>query len=170
MQFSKWLHAVKAEIETPDVWAIARAERDWLTSTEAAFSGNTPFNAIEKEQIAHHLRAIEKYAIKTYKLQAEEAEFVRGRLRYLTEAVDRVGRFDWKGLAASTFMTIVITLGLDKHSGEALLTMATELLGSLSPASQDCCRDDSVSNKTSRVHSLPCIVQTKKSRFRYTLL
>ena len=32
--FVPWLELVKDGIETPDVWAIAREQREWLTSTE----------------------------------------------------------------------------------------------------------------------------------------
>jgi hypothetical protein len=56
---------------------------------------------------------------------------VRQQLAYLTEAATRVGRFDWKNLAASTFIEIVLTLGLDPEKARRLLALATQLLGPL---------------------------------------
>jgi hypothetical protein len=129
--FARWLVVVNEEIATPDVWMIAGHQRQWLTSTESAFSGNTPFTKLERETIAHHLHTIEEFAIKTYELQAAEAAHVRERLGYLTEAASRVGRFDWKNLAASTFMEVVLTLGLDVDKAHKLLDLATQLLGPL---------------------------------------
>ena len=92
--FARWLVLVKNEIATPDVWTIAREQRKWLTSTEAAFTGNTPFTSLEMETIAHHLRTIEEFTVKTYQLHASQAADVHQQLGYLTEAAHRVGRFD----------------------------------------------------------------------------
>lgn len=129
--FQVWLALVKAETETPDVWTIARQQREWLTSSEGAFKANTPFTKPEQEQIAHHLRTIEEYTIKTYRLQEAEATHVREQLAYLADAATRVGRFDWKNLASSTFIQIVLTLGLDPDKTQKLLGLATQLLGPL---------------------------------------
>jgi hypothetical protein len=129
-QIRAWLQAVKAENDAPDLWAIAQGERAWLTSTEDD-KANTPFTPAEREQIGHHLRTIEEYAIRTYQLEEAQHAHVRKQLEYLTEAAERVGRFDWKNLAASTFVDIVLTLGLDMEKTQKLLALATQLLGPL---------------------------------------
>ena len=53
------------------------------------------------------------------------------QLGYLTDAAARVGRFDWKNLATSTFIEIVLTLGLDVEKTQKLLALVTHLLGPL---------------------------------------
>jgi hypothetical protein len=42
----------------------------------------------------------------------EQFAEVKAQLDYLTEATVRLGRFDWRGLAASTFIGITLQLGL----------------------------------------------------------
>ncbi len=126
-----WMEAVKAEVDAPDLWQVAQEERAWLAGTQADFGGNAPFTNAEREQIAIHLRTIEEYTIKTYHLEAAHQAHVREQLHYLTEAANRVGRFDWKNLAASTFINIVLTLGLDIEKAQGLLALATKLLGPL---------------------------------------
>jgi hypothetical protein len=122
---------VKTESDPPDLWALAREERAWLTFDEGAFRDNTPFNASEQELIARHLGTLAEYAVKTYNLQAGEAAHVRAQLNDLVEAARRVGRFDWKNLAASTFLSVVVTLGLDFEKTRKLMALATELFGPL---------------------------------------
>lgn len=129
--FKFWLQSVKAETETPDVWALAREQRAWLTSTEKSFAGNTPFSNVEKEMIARHLRTIEEHTIRTFNLQGEEAAYVRERLNYLSEAAGRVGRFDWKGLALSTFFGIVTSLAMEPEKARTFLGFVSKLLGPL---------------------------------------
>ena len=125
----KWLRVVKEESDAPDLWALAQQERAWLTSTDVG--ANTPFTVEERRQITQHLSTIEKYAIKTYKLTGAHQAHVREQLRYLNDAAGRVGRFDWKNLAASTFLNIVLTLGLNPEKVQTLLALATQLLGPL---------------------------------------
>ena len=75
--FGRWLKSVKAEVDTPDVWRLAREQRMWLASGENAIAQNTAFNSQEQELIARHLRTIEEFTIKTYQLQADQAAHVR---------------------------------------------------------------------------------------------
>jgi hypothetical protein len=125
----KWLDTVKAESDAPDLWALAHQGRALLASTSEEMQSNTPFTETERELIGLHLKTIEEYTIRTYALQAEQAEHVRSNLKYLVEAADRVGRFDWKNLAAATVVNIVVTLGLDIEKTQQLVAFVTELLG-----------------------------------------
>lgn len=124
-----WLRAVKSEAEAPDLWAMALQERAWLTSAETDIKTNTPFTTDEREHILRHLRTIEEFTIKTHSLTEAHQTHVRDQLRYLAEAASRVGRLDWKNLAASTFINIVVTLALNPSQAHQLLGLATELLG-----------------------------------------
>lgn len=130
-EIQRWLEAVKLEDDAPDLWQLARDERAWLSSSVGDFAANTPFTETERQQITAHLKTIEQYTIKTHQLNESAAANVRERLAYLSEAAGRVGRFDWKNLAASTFIQIVLTLGLDPGKAHQLLGLATQLLGSL---------------------------------------
>lgn len=124
----RWLSAVKAETDAPNLWAIAKQSRAWLTSD---VHENAPFTPDERNQIARHLRTIEEYTVKTYQLSEAHQAHVREQLGYLTEAAERVGRFDWKNLAVSTFVNIVVTLGLDIEKIQKLLALVNQLLGPL---------------------------------------
>lgn len=128
---ARWLKAVKLEVETPDLWKAANDQRAWLTSDPGEARNATPFTNQEREIIARHLKTIEDYAVKTYELNEAHQAHVHEQLKYLTDATARVNRFDWKNLAASTFIDIVVTLSLDPDKTEKLLILATQLLGPL---------------------------------------
>ena len=127
----EWLTAVKEEVDAPDLWQIARDQRAWLTSSQSDLRGNTAFTPVEREQITRSLTAIEEFTAKNYQLTVAHQEHVREQLKYLSEAAERVGRFDWKNLAAATFIDLVLTLGLDPANSQKLLSFATQLLGHL---------------------------------------
>jgi hypothetical protein len=127
----QWLKLVKVEQDTPDLWELARQQRAWLISDEKSFGANTPFSPPERDQIRLHLRTIAEHAVKTYQLTEAAQVEVRERLNYLEAAADRVGRLDWKNLAASTFIGIVLNLSLSVEQGGKLLTFANQLLGPL---------------------------------------
>jgi hypothetical protein len=130
-RLAMWFGAVKAESTAPDLWREAKNQRAWLKATPADFKANTPFTSSEQEQIVKSLRTIEEFAVKTYHLQEAHQAHLHLQMEYLVDAADRVGRFDWKNLAASTFIEVVVTLGLDVEKTQKLLTLATTLLGPL---------------------------------------
>ena len=127
--FCAWLDEVKRQSDAPDLWALARQERRLLTSTADDIDQNAPFTRTERELLARHLATIQEYTKKSFNLQAEHAAHVEAQLKYLAEAAERVGRFDYKNLVVSTLLNIVVTLGLDLDKAQKLYGLATQLLG-----------------------------------------
>lgn len=125
-----WLAAVAQEVEAVDLWEVAREERAWLTESPSG-SSNTQFTNVERELIAQHLKTIESYVAKNSQLISEQHIEVKEQLEYLAEATNRLGRFDWRGLAAATFIGIVLQLGLTPEHARELMQLATQLLGPL---------------------------------------
>src|SRR4030095_16782719 len=58
---SSWLDVVKLEVETPDLWNIAKDERAWRAEDD--LTANTPFTPVEREPIALHLATIADYTV-----------------------------------------------------------------------------------------------------------
>jgi hypothetical protein len=125
---NKWLKALRSEVDAPDLWATAEAERVLLLTNP---DDNSQFSPSERELVTQHLRTIEQYVVKTHELTETQHAEVRSRLAYLDAATERLGRFDWKGLAASTFISIVLQLGLTPDKAAGLMNLAGQLLGPL---------------------------------------
>ena len=129
MQFTgKWLNAVAQEVDAVDLWEAARQERAWITETPSRLE-NTPFTAGERELISRHLKTIEQFTVKTFELTAAQHTEVKEQLDYLADATERLGRFDWRGLAGSTLLGIALQLGLTPERAAALMNLAMQLLG-----------------------------------------
>jgi len=65
-----WAEEVKHDVDTPDLWAELRRQREILTGARYEVVENTPFTADEQAEIAKQLREIKEYVKKTYSLRA----------------------------------------------------------------------------------------------------
>jgi len=50
-------------------------------------------------------------------------ESIDDRLDYLTQAVDRLNKFDWKSLLISTIISISVALSFDTEKGKQLFNL-----------------------------------------------
>jgi hypothetical protein len=124
-----WLRMVKRDHDAPDLWQAAAQSRAWLT--DFSDTSNTPFQPSERVEIAARLKALEAFAVKQFDLQKEQARQLTERLDYLAAATERLGRFDWRMLAGSAFVTAILTLGLNPNQAAQFVAQATHLLGPL---------------------------------------
>jgi hypothetical protein len=67
-------------------------------------------------------KIIEQYSPDQYQLMG-----IDKKLNYLTDAVNRLNKFDWKSLLLTTLLGITTTLSLDKTTGETLFVFAKHL-------------------------------------------
>lgn len=104
MHIQKWLNNLKREIESPDVWDMSKQEREALASSPSVDSDNSPFTAQEKVKVHAQLEELKQYLLTAHRL---DPELVEARLQYLSGAVDRLGRIDWKGVALSTVLGLL---------------------------------------------------------------
>jgi hypothetical protein len=121
--FKKWLDAVVKpyceELLIPNLW-----ER--INQNSEAFLGDlneqamSLFTEEEKEQTKFALHQFTALISEEFKPSQTEMAFVNKRIDYLSEALDRLNRTDWKGLAISTLITISTALALDTNQGKVL--------------------------------------------------
>jgi hypothetical protein len=94
--FHRWLDAVKAEVESPNLWAELAARH--LTGAVPATSNNSPFS--QKEQ--RHLQEQIDRILAAVQLDQDQLTVVSADLDYLKEAASRSGRRDWALLVVGT--------------------------------------------------------------------
>lgn len=123
-----WFAAVQLEHQSADLWSTAQDQRAWIADTPTP-SANSPFTKVERELLAQHLRTIEVFVVTTLDATDERQAEVRAQLKYLTEATERLGRFDWRGLAVSTLIAIVLQLGLTPERANNFMSFGAKLLG-----------------------------------------
>jgi len=96
---------LKREIDAPDLWNSISQGTDLIDSA-ASDTPNTPFTPDEKKYILSGLNEIKQYFLTAHKL---DSELVEGRINYLIEASERLGRKDWKNLLLATLISIIVS-------------------------------------------------------------
>lgn len=132
-QVDLWLAKLKRDIDTPDLWAELRRERELLAAASDVSIENTPFTPAEQEDIAEQIRDIKDYLIRTHALSEAQV----ARLDYLIDASGRVGRKDWFLMAASVILGYVVMAVLPQaaavHVLGTLLLSVGHVLGGEPP-------------------------------------
>lgn len=76
-----------------------------------------------RSQIRISLQEFERLLILEFNPSEEELIQISEKLDYLSKAVDRLNRFDWKGLALGTFIGISTNLAIDTESGRKVFEL-----------------------------------------------
>lgn len=116
-----WLHEVKRDLETPDLWAELQSQREVLRFAPLRETENKPFTPDEQEEIATRLREIKEYVKETRALSASQLDDLGASLDYLEAAAGRLGRFDWRGLFVAVIVAYGLNVGLPPETARHIL-------------------------------------------------
>ena len=61
----------------------------------------------------------------------EELESINARLEYLSDAMDKHNRFDWKGIAINTVIAITVALSLNPEQASQLFQLFRQVFSNL---------------------------------------
>lgn len=124
----RWLEYLRREVEAPDLWgAVAQGAALLGGSTEPG-SANTSLTASERAQIAASLNELKDYAVATYELTAEQTAGFEGKVDYLIEASNRLGRKDWINLAMGLLLSQAVSGALSTPQAQEFMRMAGQAL------------------------------------------
>lgn len=119
--FKKWLNQVVKEYikenEMPDNWAELEMYSSFFSGSNDPTEEPTEFTEAEKETVRQSINRFRRLVTETFKPSKEKEEFINERLDYLVKAVDRLSRFDWRGVAFSTIVSIAVNLSVDTEKG-----------------------------------------------------
>jgi hypothetical protein len=131
--FERWLisqvcTAIDEEL-LPDLWAAAS---EHLATTENyPISPVGEFTEEERRQLKLALSTFRLRLIQTFSPDEEQLKVMSRQVDYLVAAVDRLKKFDWRGVAISTLIGISTTLSLDTERGRQLYGLFQQALSSL---------------------------------------
>jgi hypothetical protein len=119
--------AVAVEHNSPDLWALARRNRELLTADE---SDNTPFTPQEQHELKARVDEIGRFLIESQRLNTEGQARVEAKIEYVAGAVERLGRRDWLGIFVSAIVSFVVSEGLQSDAARGLVAFANaQLMG-----------------------------------------
>lgn len=81
------------------------------------------FTEEEKESVRRGINRFRQLVKENFKPTSKQEEFINERLDHLSEAVDNLNRFDWRGVALSTLISIAVNLTVDTERGRFLYTL-----------------------------------------------
>ena len=131
--FKRWLEqdirlAIEEEL-IPDLWVTA--SESGLAPDGQPEQQSSEFEPSEREQLKAAITTFHVLLESTFHPTDDQAAFISMRLDYLTEAVDRLNRFDWKSVAISTLITISVALSLDTERGRVLYGLFQQALAAV---------------------------------------
>ena len=133
--FQEWLREeVSQAVEDdahPDVWAQLSSQGTVATDLASARSDDSTFSVEERAQIQIAVREFRLLVVKTFDPGQAELQIVNERLDYLSQAVQRLNRFDWQGVAIQTVIGIATTLSLDTNGGRVLWGLFQQAMSSV---------------------------------------
>jgi hypothetical protein len=123
--FSNWAEALKIELDQPDLWDVSRSESILVERSE---NDDGSFLPEEIQMVESRLEEIAEYIKSTAKTSDEQQRSIEDKLNYLVGAAQRQSKRDWKNLAFSVLVQIILTLSLSQESGNDLLRFAGNAL------------------------------------------
>ena len=123
--FKSWLNEVVKpyldELVAPDLWQILENNR-----SEATLEAETPdysqsFSEEEKNQLRLCINEFQLLIVREFNPPKEELEAISNRLKHLSDAMDKHNRFDWRGIAIGTVISISVTLALNPDATRQLI-------------------------------------------------
>lgn len=133
--FVDWLHKHAqpciTEYTEPDLWQQMQYEAPLVTGEMLSSGDIALFSDEEKRQIKMSINEFRVLVLKQFEPSTAELEIIDGRLNYLTEAVDRLNRTDWRSVAISAMVAISVALTLDTEAGRVLFDLFVKAFSSV---------------------------------------
>ena len=114
------LGAFLAEESEIDMWDQSNNYLKTATIDKIDFDDNSPFDEIEKEQVKLGIGEAKSIVINSFKFSAEQVIIINKRFDYLEKAIDRNNKTDWKSIAISTILGLIMNLGVDTNTGKGI--------------------------------------------------
>jgi hypothetical protein len=134
-KFKGWLKGVVKpyldDADTPDMWELFEK-----TTSHAKTAAGTPeefghFTDEEKQRLRLSINEFRLVIVNDFGPTKDQIKAIDDRLKYLSEALDKHNRFDWKGIAINTAISIIIVLSLDTNDGARLLQLFKQVFSNV---------------------------------------
>ncbi len=110
-------------ISTPNLWNEIKNVQQFDMSHSFTKEDFEMFTVNEKKQIQDALSQFHKSLYEEIHPVKEDLREIQTKLDYLLKAVDRLNRFDWKGVALSTVIGIATNMSVDSSTGHRIIEL-----------------------------------------------
>ena len=127
----RWVDEVEQDASAPDLWEELRNDSDVVALVSAPDVDNAPFTDAERAEVLRQLQEVRQYAETALGLSQQQIDALEGRLGYLEEAAERLGRKDWATIALGTLVGLVTQAIISPDEVRNIITMLLQPLGHL---------------------------------------
>ncbi len=103
---ARWLQLLKAEMDAPDLWGALRGDALELAITGSPTEDNSPFTPEEREVRRGWNADARRYLVESDAVNPKLLETINRRFDNIDDALDRLGRFDWKNFAIAELLKL----------------------------------------------------------------
>jgi hypothetical protein len=123
-RFGAWLGYLKREIDTPDPWAaVAESVESFNLGGDANDIDNSRFTPSEQADVIERIEVLRVRLLDSAALSDQDRHVIIARLDYLTEAVGRLGRFDWSSVAVNVVIGLAILGYVDRADVQQFVSL-----------------------------------------------
>lgn len=129
-----WIKSINRYLddqEEIDLWREFKKGNATLNIENIQFEDRVDFSKDEKIQVKMAINEFRNLISHNFELTSAENSIITERLKYLIEAVERSNKFDWKGIAVSTLMSISVALSLDTEKGTLLFELFKKVFSAI---------------------------------------
>ncbi len=123
-----WLHALRDELEEPDLWAALDVLPNLAEGGDPHH--NEPFTGEEVRLIGERINRV-RGLLETASLAPDVLADVNKKLDHLVDATKRLGRFDWRALAVGILFEVALAAAFDPARARQMMEMVLSGLGGL---------------------------------------
>lgn len=130
-QVTRWMGMVVKDFTAPDLWALARQERELLTVPDGD-DDNRPFTVSERADLTARVTEIHRFLIASAEVTEEAKTRIEAKIDYVIDAGNRLGRKDFYNMIGGVLMGLAVQVGLPPERAQAFMAFAsTQLAGVL---------------------------------------
>lgn len=134
-QFKWWLNNVVKpyldESSTPDLWQILEHARSDSVREIEDPNYSLPFSQEEKDQIKQSIEQLRRLIANKFNVQEKQLRTITNLLNYLSDAVDKHNKFDWRGIAINVAFNIALHLALNPDETRQFFQLFTGVFSNI---------------------------------------
>lgn len=115
----------------PDLWAQLEQQREFIPSAKMEKDDTLPYSEEEKAQLRLSINEFRLQIVNNFDHNEDQLKIIDDRLTYLSEALDRLNRVDWKAVALSSIISISTALSLNTEKGELLFNLFKQIFSKI---------------------------------------
>ena len=118
------------ELDEPNYWESPPLDSSLLLEY-INYEAVEEFTPEEQIQIKSKLSELSSTIEEKFELTKEQLNKIQGCIQYLTEAVDRTNKTDWKAIAVSMFISAIVNLAVDTSTAYSIYALIKSCFANL---------------------------------------